>query len=933
MQFVLIFLSFFFVISQVHAGNNWPVAVKLTSPKLVEVEPGKIVTCNFLVYNNQRQEENFTEKLKIPPGWQAILPVESHFKLAEKERQARLFAFSAPVFCHAGQYRITYVVRSQRDYGIADSRTFTVKVLPVSKLEIFIEKKPEIVIAGEDYQVRLRLINRGNSKTTIKLQMKSSCGYPAKLDPSEITLGVGESQGLRIAVKTDRKLKKRFRHILKIKAEAENLQNGDAVTIGTISVEIIPRVTIEFDPYHRFPAQIRLIDVGKDGKKGFQAEFAGSGYLSEESKRKVSFLFRAKDVQDKSIYGKRSVYWFNYYDKLLSLHFGDRSYSLSPLTGANYGRGAEFNIHPKKFGFGSFYSESRWSEQRERMTGTHLKYQLNDMLNIKGNFLSKCFSGYSDNIYSMQAEIGSTDNIALGLEYGFSGSSRENKLSDKAYRIDLDGTLFKYIDYSFEKIYAGPKYLGNYNDSDHTAGTMAFSIFHRLRGKFFYYSHKDNLDLNNTIANRTRSYQAGVSHSFFSGTNISLDYKGSHTEDYLLPAEYDYEIKTIILGLGQTFRKLSLQSNIEKGVFENKISNAQNDNLEKYSLYAYLHPGYGQTYTFYTIIGHSSFTQSPQREKKAGIAFNWHIMSNIHFNLNYRKDKFDLKSHWKENIYSTFIYTLPNNLSLSLRGYWFRYKEREEGEFSFSLNYTVPWKIPVSRKKSAGIIKGRVYNAEKPGKPPIPNVILTANGRTAVTDRNGGFIFLSLMPGTCFLWVERNSVGLNRITSEKLPIRLEVKGRETIEIEIGVVTSCKVSGRIVVFTFAIDKTFKKERSAAKDTIFLSGLDQNIEDSRFSKNILKEVTGAGNIRVEITNGKETFRQLTEKNGKFSFEGIRPGKWKLKVYENNLPAYHYFEKKEFQIVLKPGNEDEHIIKILPRYRHIQIIEEGEIKIENK
>jgi hypothetical protein len=84
---------------------------------------------------------------------------------------------------------------------------------------------------------------------------------------------------------------------------------------------------------------------------------------------------------------------------------------------------------------------------------------------------------------------------------------------------------------------------------------------------------------------------------------------------------------------------------------------------------------------------------------------------------------------------------------------------------------------------------------------------------------------------------------------------------------------------------------------------------------------------------MTNGKDTLREWTTENRGFSFNSIRPGKWTVKVYDDNLPAYHYLDKAEFQIEVKPGEAKEITASVLPHLRPIQIIEEGEIKQENE
>ncbi len=353
--------------------------------------------------------------------------------------------------------------------------------------------------------------------------------------------------------------------------------------------------------------------------------------------------------------------------------------------------------------------------------GTYFKYQLSNKLSVRGNFLHKFFSDSCDNIYSIQTGMKSNE-TGLDLEYGLSESKREGRYSGNGYRANLDGNLFKYINYSFEKIYAGPKFFGYYDDCDYLSGTIAFPIYQKLRGNFSYHNYKNNLDLNpaKDPANREKYYLGDVSYSFLFGTRVSLGYEGFRAEDCLLPGAYDYWKEALVFGLGQAFHKFNLQVFIKRGKFKNKLLSCQKDDLEEYNIYAYFQPGYSQNYALYTTVGHSSFTPSPERRKNAGISAKWNIRDNISFDLNYQKNNFgSKKAIEQDSIFSSFIYKMPFGHSLSFRGCWSKYKKKKEAEFSYSLIYSIPWKIPVSKKRDIATLKGKVYDGEKLAKAPI----------------------------------------------------------------------------------------------------------------------------------------------------------------------------------------------------------------------
>jgi uncharacterized membrane protein len=170
------------------------VEVRSTSPELLEIEPGKIVSASFLVSNRTWDEEEFYEKLTLPAGWQEIVSDQFPFTLETGEQRVRIFAFLVPLTSPAGRYQIGYSVRSQRDYSVTDEDTLSVVVVPVVKLEIVVEDRPEAVIAGEAYVVKLRLLNRGNSKTDVKLRIESSPDYGLEMEPSEAALEAGDNK-------------------------------------------------------------------------------------------------------------------------------------------------------------------------------------------------------------------------------------------------------------------------------------------------------------------------------------------------------------------------------------------------------------------------------------------------------------------------------------------------------------------------------------------------------------------------------------------------------------------------------------------------------------------------------------------------------------------------------------------------------------------
>ncbi len=915
---------------------GYGVQVRLNSFELQEIEPGKIASVSFLVSNRTESDEEFLQRLILPEGWQEIVPSDLSVKLKAEEEEVFIFAFLVPHTSPPGKYSVCYSIQSQSDYSITGSDSLSVAVLPVLKLELLAEDKPGMVVAGQAYEIGIRLINRGNSTTRIRLQAQSSLNYPIQIQPPEITLEAGSSRSVKIQIRTDEKLKQKTRQIVEIIAEPIEPADRGVSARQTVSADIIPRKTEETDHYRRLPLQMALIYAGKENRGGFQVEFSGSGRLDQTGKRRYDYLFWGPDIQNKSSWGKRDEFKISYWSKHYDFHIGDRSYLLSPLTEKqSYSRGVEANFRPGAAGFGVFFLENRWGEPKIRKMGTYLLYRFSDSFSLKGNFLAKGkeFSPSSRDwcvkVYSLEAGFNPGDQLHSNIECGYSSDEKDHRSDDLAFRMDLDGRVASNIRYSLEKTYAGSDYFGYYNDLDYVSSSLSFPIYRKLKGDLSYRSYKNNLEVDSTggIANREKNYQMNLSYLFPFGTEITLDYKNLSRRDDVLPVDYDYEEKTLKLGFLQTKGKFSLSTHMERGRFEDHLEGIQSDRLERYDLYVNFHPNYRQAYNLYTRIGQSSFSGHPERTKSIGISGAWHIKANISFDLNYRWDKYDSgNSPSRNNVLSSLSYALPFHHLLILRSQWTQSRPSGRGDFSFLVMYNLPLKIPWSKKRGMALLKGKVYYADRTNQPPIPRVILTTGGATAITDDNGEFVFPELEAGRHYLQVDSRSIGFNQVTGERLPWMIELRGGEEKEIKLEVLTSGRIYGRLEILAPNPEKKTEDQPVDSSDNRFWVSPD---EGTGSGKQELETKEGLANTLVEITNGKEFLQQITDQKGRFSFDGLRPGKWIIKINNQNLPTHYYLEQEEFQVELSSGEQKEVKARVLPRIRPIQMIEEGEIK----
>ncbi|UCG12807.1 MAG: hypothetical protein JSU72_20440, partial [Deltaproteobacteria bacterium] len=552
-------------------GIGHGVEVRLTSPELIEVEPGKIVTGSFLISNTAGRRVELEETLELPhvvPQWRPLIPYSQPILLGIDETRVRLVTFLVPKECPPGRYDISYSVFERGRSGIEVRESFSVVVLRIIKLDATIEERPEIVTAGDEYKVRLRLANGGNSRTEMRVEARTSPEFPVVINPHSIALDAGSSTGVSVTVATDSELKRKTNHVLEIKALASGPEESVVSEKRTVFVEILPKIVEAVIPRQTIPSRLRLIVVGQEDSEGMQLEYSGSGDLDERGVRKIDFLLRGPNAKDASVYGMRDMYRLDYHDRDFSVELGDRLYSLSPLAERfTYGRGTGVRFRLGDVDLGSFLMKTPRIVPETKEVGVHAGYAFNSKYRIRGNFLNKQRAdsplepAYETNIFTVQGRVNPNPALDLGVEFGLCNNEGFRTSGDLAHRITLDGQMTSRVWYMFENTYAGPGFLGYHRDVLHSSGTLAATLYRNLRLNFSYRLYHNNLDLHPSIpiALREKSIRGYVSYPSSWGMNISFDYEMLARRDEMAPTNFDYDEHILRLGVGQDFKMFSFQ--------------------------------------------------------------------------------------------------------------------------------------------------------------------------------------------------------------------------------------------------------------------------------------------------------------------------------------------------------------------------------------
>lgn len=905
-------------------GKGYGVQVRSLEPLLLEVNPGEIVSVSFVVENKTGREETFEESFVLPEGWMSIVPLDV-FTLRPGEETVRVLAFQVPLSAEAKEYLLTYSVRSRRDYAMKDEAILRVMVLQTSKLAFFLEAAPEAVTAGEAYEIEARLTNGGNVSLDVEITASSSRDYPLTLSERELTLKPGQAAPIIVSAKTPEDLAKSFRHIVTLKAKAKGPHVAEtSLSAGT---EVLAKAA-EIDLYHRIPATLTLRAMGERNERdsdGFDVKLEGEGWLEEEKRRRVEFLFRGPDTQEKGLFGERDEYYMNYFDPEVDLRVGDQSYGLSYLTSySRYGRGLEAKYHPgdEALGLGGYYLKNRFTAPDWEERGLYAAKALSPKAKLKLNYLnkeSKSYNAYTDvkdDIYSIEGEFEPTKETRLYLEYA-EGERNEgsDSFEDSAYRVEAYGAMGE-ARYAFNKIHAEPDFYGYYNDSDYMYGSVNFPLSSRLRGFLSYSGYETNLDLRRDkgyAATKETLLQSGINYSFDGGWYAELAFDDFHRKDSFYPPSYDVEEEAYRFSVGRSAGKFNYRAEVRYADQYDRVKGSFASPWN-YSFHISYMPKDELYFTLYGGFGDDSAIEGSRLlsdQDNLGFSFRWQATWRLTLSGWYTKYNFDSKRPESDNYRFEVRYAMPDESYWTFEARRYDWEYGEYAETDYMISYSIPIGIPVGKKSSLGLLQGRIFRAEADGKAPISGAIVTLNGSKATSDASGRFSF-SAPPGEYILNIDRASVGFGKTATVKLPAKLLVEAGKTTKVELTIVEAANVSGRVVLAS-------EEAVRATKEEAVVVGELGVTEAPKAFKGIL----------IELAREDEIIRTMTDDEGKFAFKDIRPGSWKFKAYDYNIPAYHYIQNPEMTITLSPGEKKDITVNVVPKKRRIEILEEGVIK----
>jgi hypothetical protein len=882
----------------------------------VRVEVPHLLTRAVAVTNAGTIPREFREDLLLPKGWHSVT-ADSDFSLASQARELRLLCIAIPADAPPGFYSLYYAVRDRGSGLVLADTVIAVEVLPVLKIEIAVRDAPRRVLAAEGFAVRFEIWSSGNVPCTVSVHVQTSAGVPVRLSEDRIALEPGERRILTAYAKSERNLRQAQPQWLTLRAEAVEGEVRSAAQT-TIAVNALPQPSRGDDLYRRVPSHAALRYVGSEDQNGLQLELGGNGTLDARGDQRVEYLIRGPRDLERHLYGLRDEYYLSLRNPLGEVRAGDLLFSLSRLTEQNrLGRGAKAAYHSGLFAVGAYNFTSRAKYPDLSETAAFFSITPRAPVQLQLNFLDKSTAEARRGLLTFSGSTSLLRHTNIEAEIGAGQNLKHVDATAAAVwgRVERDLPLNARL--SAEKALASPGFPGYYSNQDHNAVALYLPLSAKARWQASYRYAAQNLDRDAGFSTALREHEllSTVSYALPFRAQLNLDMADMSHRDALEPADFDYGERFATLRVRQPIHRLTLNGLLRQGVWRDRRAGDSGPS-ERYGASVSLSPDSRQNYAASFQTGHSG----PQavQNRIFGLSATCRVIPGLLLAANWQKANYRSYLIYENDQLSLDVrYTFYRRHTLSFR---YRRLEYEQNYLSrgtaWMISYELPVGMPVGRQDKFGSVKGRISDAEDSLRAGLAGVLLTLDGRAALSDRKGNYIFPSVEPGVHYLQVERSSIGLNRITMQRAPLEVRVRGGHSELLDLAVVRGAVLSGEVALFgsgAGSVRGVFVASDSAA------SGPD--------SLTFLYNLPGA---ELELRSDQEVRRALTDRNGRFTFDELVPGHWVLALLPSTLPAFHDPESQSYELTVEPASHTALTLRVVPHKRSVIIVDEGKVPV---
>lgn len=918
---ILIFFLFLLPISLLYSDGGYGIDIFMQSPKVIQRRPQEIFSAAFVVQNNSDKQDNFVQKIEAPDGFETIPMQLPTINLRPGQQTVEMFAIKIPDFAKPGVYEITYSLQGGSNPSLLGSATLTLEVLPVQSLEATLRSSQKHVFEGKSYTPELQIINLGNEKKKIALEITSSVGSQIEQSPKgPYTIAPSETLTIDLKVKVPKDVPEGRKDFLQCRVIDANTKVMLANHTLLTNVIVKGAGSDRFSKYNLIPTTATTVAGFQNGKKSVFINVQGSGALNKEQTESISYLFRIPIIQHTSVYrqlgGIPEKYYLSYRNPYFDLYGGDGVYQLTPLTiTSRFGRGGSVACKTPKMEIGGL-GVAHSSAVPQTEFGAYLRATPLEGLGIQGSYYNtkgrvrttKIVDKDKANILSISADYYLKEFVRLQVEYAHSDVEKGD-LSAQGFFIQSRGKPHKKVWYTFQKIYAPLGFFGYYNNQSQANASLGILITDRINILGSYQTYNLNLSKSREYetANKITRYLGEMTIATPIGMYISASYNTYSLRDFLSIGGYKTNYGS--LRLSQTLKWFSMQAIADVGSYKSRYKDSLDRTWQNYSLYTYYRYK-GMMYAIYGKWGYLVNLFSINWNQTYGASVNWNF---DRFNLRFTYEQAHNKQALTRQYYlAKMSYRFKNKHVLDLYGNILK-NFKLENIYRVMVSYKVPFGVPLGKNKERTKIQGRAYVQDRDIIRPMANAIITCNEYQTKTNRKGKYEFEYIPEGSYLLGMEDPVDGY--ISEEILPKEISMKEKQRVTYDIAFKRPSMLSGEIAYYGIDAGKEGMTELEKTQKAF------ENLDESgKFSK-----LGGAvANLTFICKKTKEIIEVRSSAKGVFNLQNLRAGEYKVRVAMEGLSNSYQIEHQEFDIDLLPGEERYLNLRVIPVKRSLKLME---------
>lgn len=874
-----------------HVNFEDPTALNLqiTSDKTLIASVNETIFMSCLIKNSQACSIKAEMVIEGPIEWQVVPNNKMEVVIPALDAIVQIFALQVPSTAQAGDYELFISL------GALSERVI-VQILPDTQLKIHAETLLPYYELNEEINFNIVLWNCGNTSLNVRLEGRVDpfCSLHYWQEPLSIPPQTKYLVPIHLKPDLGPDEEKQF-----ILFNIRDAVNQEILCSETWTFHFTPPVNEELTPYIYVPAYATLSALNEEGKNALIFEYGGSGVIDEQRERRVEYYFQLPVKNQQNFYNSDQTFYLDIAEPSWDVYLGDTVYSLSPLTQRYcYGRGAGIDIEQDKFYSGAHYTQnSNRCHDKFKEGACYLGFSLQDECYLTGNLIHR--NGQvepASTIFSISTECQFTKNLYMECEVGKNFAQGFGKKGSHGYRFNIQGQTDEKACYEVEGISAGTSFYGYYNDLSTFSGFVDLPLNSQMRATIslthlkqsFHcrssmpHTHFRNVEILNYVTNvyYRLSQNAAIS---FNGLLLKAQQKDRHSS-------YDFFQPWSGLTACYNQRCWNLTTTASWGYQKDYLRRPCNKFLQRYWVYTSRAFTPNLMGNLYYEVGNTNYFDAKAWSKSFGGSLSYRYQP-------YGLLEFLVQKTHQECRMNLFLlrlsHTFRNKHYLEISGQYCRHFKRHQ-DCLFYISYTVPFSQFLGRRKDIGHLYGCVKDIDEAS--PIKGAVLTIDGKEYVSDLNGNFLCKNLPAGMHDIKVKKLPKSL--INEQYDDQKVYVAGGKDNQTFISVRHTCTVKGEVILYCF--EKPIEE--------ILISGQKEN--------SLIKDRALHG-IKIGIYREEEheAYTTTSDFQGKFHFPELRPGTWKVRVFDDQLPENYYFKANEQLIEINRGDNPDLIFEAIP------------------